>query len=79
MINTNKVLGNILGNPIKKDGKSKNKEDKILQRGSRIYVQGNKDVEDGFYDITSVTSTAVSINDKGKGYIIPFKDLRNTQ
>ena len=26
MINTNKVLGNILGNPIKKDYKSKNKE-----------------------------------------------------
>ena len=25
MINANKVLGNILGNPIKKDGKSRNK------------------------------------------------------
>ena len=45
MLNTNKVLGNILGKPIKSDGKSKNKNinkcdkcGKTLKKGEGPYL-----------------------------------------
>ena len=54
MINANKVLGNILGNPIKKDFKSKNNKKIILPNkcaycDKELYLYDEKDINERNY------------------------------